>query len=809
MKAVQVLQELRFGARALLAQPAFSALVVLVLAAGLACVLFMLTLINGLLIRPLPFAGADNLFFAGWSVPEQNNEYAALRAPEFLQLRDRLPAGARAVGYYAATVNLGGGERPERYDGAVVSGDLFGLLGVAPALGRGFSDADRVVGAPLTVVLSDAIWRTRYHADPSILGKPVRANGRDATVIGVMPAEFSFPTHEVVWLPAQHDMATAEIEDRDGFFYEALVSVSRGDAPAIGARLDSIRLERAKSNPERYKPLRPVVKPAAERFVSRNDRSLLTIMLCAVVLVFIIACANAANLLLTRTLAKRQELAVRAALGAGRSRLVAHVLAQTLVLAVVAAAIGLIAAQLGSERLIEAMWSDDEGPPHWMRFGIDATIASATIALALFGALLSGLLPALRASRAELGTTLRDGGRGTGSGGFARVSRYLVMGEVALSCVLLISAGVMISAIVGLERADIGIHDTDNLLTARIALFPQQYPNEADRVRLFDRVTERVRAEPGVEDATIANVLPGNIGSGESIAPEGFVVGDAGFPWAEVGSVDDRFVGLYKVKLLEGRALDAHDTADSQRVALVDTDYVKRFVPEGSAIGKRVRIDPDDPKAPFTTIVGVIEALQLDDIDDPRRPTLLVPLRQVPQRYVSLAVRMHADPLAFAPRLNEIMGEIDPDTPLYWVRDYDAVARAAISGELLLSKMFAVFGAIALLLASAGLYGLIAFNVGARTREIGLRRALGAANGPLLASIVGQSGRQVAIGLAIGLALGVPFASLLVKALPGVSIDAASIAGVVVVLALTSVLAAALPAARALRVDPMQALRYE
>jgi putative ABC transport system permease protein len=319
-----------------------------------------------------------------------------------------------------------------------------------------------------------------------------------------------------------------------------------------------------------------------------------------------------------------------------------------------------------------------------------------------------------------------------------------------------------------------------------------------------------LRADPQVESATIANVLPGNIGGSEIIAPEGFVAGADGYPRAEFGSVDDNFLKTYQVRLLDGRDFDQRDTAEGLRVAIVDREFVAEYWPDGQALGKRFRVNPQDAGSPFIQVVGVIDAIQLDDIDDPRVPTILVPMRQVPERFVSLAVRTRGEPLAFSQRLVETMRGIAPDTPLYWLRDFDEVARLAVFSERLLAQLFSVFGAVAMVLAAAGLYGLIAFNVGARTREIGLRRALGAPTRQVLATVLGRSGWQVGIGLVLGVVMGIPFATLLVGQLPGIaSPDAKSVVPVVLILALTTAIAALVPARRAMRVDPMQALRYE
>jgi predicted permease len=533
-------------------------------------------------------------------------------------------------------------------------------------------------------------------------------------------------------------------------------------------------------------------------------------MLTAVVLVLLVACANATNLLLTRTLGRRQELAVRIALGASRTRLMLHLLAQSLLMTLLAVAIAIPLATAAANWTERSFRTSDDGPPQWMHFTLDANAIWMTLGVALFTALAAGLLPALRAGGDAMAGDLRDGTRSVTGGGFARVSRALVVGEVALSCALLIAVGTLVNGITALDKTDLGI-DPTGILTARVGIFEASYPTGADQVRLIERMTERLRSDPAVIDATAGTNVPGLDGSNREILADGEPVsGDKSLPQATYAAVDDRFFEAYGVHLLEGRLFDTRDTASTTPIAVVDRRFVERYGKEGSVVGRRFRLSPRQPDGPTVTVVGVVDSLWMDRPGDPWRPAVLVPLRQQPARFVSLAVRVKGDPGAFAPRLSALIREVDADTPAYWVRTYDEAIREATFSERLLAKVFAALGVIALVLAAAGLYGVMAFNVGQRTREIGVRRALGARSGNVLRDLVVRIGWQLGVGLVIGLGLGIPFARALSGALPSIETsDGLVISSSLIVLIAASVLAVIVPARRALRVDPMIALRHE
>jgi predicted permease len=798
--------EIKAAFRAVTSQPAFSALVVAVLGVGLACMMFMLVMINSFAIRPLPFPSPDELVHAGLATMHSGDGLDDLAGRDILALRRQLGNDADVAGVTQATVNLSDMEKPERFDGATATANLWRVLGVAPSIGRDFSAEDEKPGAPAVAMISWDIWQTRYGGDSSIVGRQVRVNSAPATIVGVMPRGFAYPYKEQVWLPAQLNAAKSKSID-DGFVVVIRRHAGFGDAALRGA-LDTWFANASREEPDRMRGLAIGMEPLKYLTVSRQTRGVLGIMLGAVALVLLVACANAANLLLTRTIGRRQELAVRVALGASRTRLVLHLLAQSLLLSLIAIALPLALVLVHWQQ--QSFMTAESGPPHWLNFDADATVIAMAIGAAIVTALATGILPALRAAGAAPSGALRDGSRSVAGGAFARVSRVLVVGEIALSCLLLIAVGTMVRGISKLDRLDLGI-DTNHLLTARVALFPSRYPTGAEQARLFEKLVDRVRADSDVVAAGAGTVLPARVSDMREVIADGTApTADHSAPNVRYGAVDDQFLAAYGIALQEGRFFDTRDTADGDRVAVVDRHFAERFGGADSIVGKRFRLDPNDASAPTVTVVGVISRLVLGSPSDPADPTLLVPMRQDPARIASLAVRTRGDAIAFAPRLAEIAREIDADTPLYWVRDYRTVIESVTYGERVVADWFGAFGLVALLLAGAGLYGVMAFSVGQRIREIGVRRALGAPDARVLRSLFARSLVQLGIGLALGLALGIPFARVLtgwLTAIPAGSVDVVLVALAVLVVA--ALLATAIPARRALRVDPIVALRYE
>lgn len=795
--------ELRTAARDLAARPGWSALVVAVLAAGLGSVLYVVALLDGIVLRPLPFPRPQQLYMAGIADGDDLDSVPQSDAAEIVR---RIGDAAQASTWSDGTVNLVDGERTRRHDGVFAGHDLFAVLGVKPLLGAGFGAADVQPNAALKVAIGEALWRSEYGADPGVIGRVVRANGEAATIVAVMPVGFSFPRVADVWVPDRRSATPQRHDDRP--VQLVLRAPSAAALPRVEAAIAGWLAQASVEEPDAFRADRPLVLSAHDYFVDAGTRAVLGVMLAATVLVLLVACGNAANLMLARQLGRRHELAVRTALGASRRRLAGGMFLHALLLSLLACAVALVLAHAAVGWTIDAFTRvGEEGPPAWMRFGVDGRVVAIALLAALATALLSALVPAWRIT-ASLSRVLGEGGRGGVGGLLARLGGALVTLEVAFSAVLLIGALAMVQLVQELATFELGVR-TERVLTARLGLFESQYPDAQARLRLFERLTEALRAEPEVEDATITTTVPGLMGPNEDLLPA--VAAPTETPF-EVGfaAIDPRFGSTWGTRLLEGRWIDTRDHAAAERVAVVDTKFVERHAGGRPALGQRFRVSPGESGDRTVTVVGVVEALTIEDVDDPPEGVVLVSLAQDTPAFASLALRVRGDPAAFQPRLAEVMRSIDPDTPLYWVRTWGEVESAANFGQHLLARIYGALGLIGLLLAVGGLYGVVGAQVAERTREIGVRRALGATPRGVLATVLGRSAGYTGIGLALGLALGVPFALALARSLQGaMTLDPAIWLLVALLLGATATAASLVPARRALRVDPMVALRHD
>lgn len=800
--------ELKTAMRAVFGKPAFSALVVAVLAGGLGCMLFILAVINGMVWKPLPFPNAEQIVAVGFTDPsDPDDNLDGMIDLDFLELQRRLSDQGSLAGYSTGTVNLSDDGRPERYSGGFVTANVFSHLGVSPVLGAGFQAIDDVPGAPLRAVISQTLWKQRYASDPAIIGRTIRANSANHEVVGVMPENFSFPSNEDIWLPMQLD-ATRDPGDAR-FVQPMLLAQGTIDYAAIAGKLDAWQVDRlAETGPEASQQV-PAAESLSYQFMDKTTRKLLNLMLVAVGLVLFIACANGANLMLSRTLARSGELAVRSALGASKMRMAMQIFLQCLILSLGATVVGLILGRFGVEWLNRVFLSGDGGAPNWMSMDFDGRMVLLALVVAVITAVATAIIPAMRAAGVGVAQVLRDGGRGSSGGWFARISRILVVMEVGLSCALLIMAASMVNLVQGLAQQDLGVQGR-GLMTARLGLFPNTYPTGADRFALYERISQELKETPGVVDVSLSTTLPGKQAGYTATQVEGQTSADGRRPTTRWGAVDNDFAQTWQLKLQQGRTFDTRDRADSEPVAIIDATYAARLFDGADPIGRRIELELESDVTTTHTVVGVSSALHLDDPGDDLMPAVLLPLAQQPDRFVTIAVRTAGEPLAFSQTLSEIMTKVDPDTPLYWLQDYEQVLYESTLGERVLAKMFSIFGIVALLLAVGGLYGVVSFAVSQRTRELGVRRALGAPDRRILRNVVGRSGIEVAIGMVVGLGLGLFMANMLGGILQeSAGIDGLSTLVVVLTLSIVACLAALIPARRALRVDPMVALRWD
>jgi putative ABC transport system permease protein len=801
-----IVHAFRHAGRRLLARPAYSALSIGVLGLGLGAMLFMLGLVNGLILQPMPFPDRDRLLAIGTEQPGDIG-IGRVRTSDYLLLQDALRSVDRFGVYAEATANISRDDDvpPRRYAGAMLSADAFELLGVTPMIGRGLAADDDRPGAPMTVLLSERVWREDFAADRGIVGRRLRVNSEAAEVIGVLPAGFAFPSRAEVWLPrrvqsgqewAGHGIARLAPESS--------LQQARTELEVLAERLGD-QLETHREN----QSLR--LKPLKRRFVTEMTQRVVLTMFAAGMLVMLLACANVASLQLAQSLTRRRELAVRSALGAARGRLLHELLAESLLLSLIASAIGLAIAHLGGNWLHAMFVANDAAPVYYVRFGVDLRMAGFGLLAAFSTTLLAGLLPALRASQPDLQATLRDGDKGSG-GGFARVARGLVVAEVALTVVLLVGAGMFARALDGILDADIGSGaDPRHVVTGRIGLAEQQYPTGMEQVRFFEQVVDRLRADPNVLSASAATALPGAMaGSTETVGALGEAEPATGWPTALAGSVDDHFAETYGLDLLAGRFFDPRDPADA-RSAVIDRRLAESLWPGREAVGQKLLYNPQrDELSEQLTVIGVVGTLQLEGANAAPRPTLLLSLRQYPARFATIAVRLRSDAESFAPQLAATVRAVDTETPVYALRSQQQAIEMGRIDAVVLTQVFSAVGLLALLLAAAGLYGVLAFAVEQRRREIGIRRAVGAGSTGIVYTVCRRLSLQVAAGLAIGVGIGIPWSALLENpALQTRGHDVTVFVTVLVLIVSVAALSTLAPLRRALRVDPIVVLRHE
>jgi len=804
--ALIVNTEFREAWNRLLARPGYTALSVLVLAVGLGATLFVVGAINTLILQPGPFAEPKSVYQFGEVDPDDPDELQGMPAGEVLKLIDGEEGLVHVGLYQEATINIADQASVVRYDGLLTNSGLFALLEVPAIAGRTLQPGDDQPGAPRVAVISYRLWHDRFGGAKDVIGKVVRINATDATIVGVMPDQFSYPAAQQVWYAGQFDPNTPR-DEQNGVTVMTRVSPN-ADLTAVRARLEAkwqdmqkgVRSDTRVPNSIDFLPVRYF-------FTSRHTRMILNLMMITSLGVLLLACANVAGLQAAQVVARGRELSVRAAIGASRGRLLFGILCESFILSLIAAAIGLVVAHYGGKAIAEVFAAADEPQPYWMTFGIDWRLALFGFAAALVATALAGLVPAWRASGSGVNAGLRDGAKGS-SAGTSRVGRALIVFQVALSCLLLVGAGAVWRDLDRLATKDLGIKTPPNeVLTARVAIFPNAFPTEAEQVRFFEKLGDTLRADPEVLNAAVSQALPGDLGGGTDYRLEGEdPQGDAHY--ANFSAVDDHFFATYGIQPISGRLLQASDTAEGQRVVVIDQLLADRHWPGQDAIGRQLLPAQGDEQP--VLIVGVIPPIQLTEVDDPPEGTVIMPLRQSPSRFNSLSIRARGSLASLSRRLPGIVRSVDADTPVYWVRPLNEAIDKGMVGQRVLAVIFGMFGITGLLLASAGIYGLLAQTVANRTREIGVRRAIGASGARVMRQISAGSLTRVGIGLFIGLGLGVPWSrQMTIEPDATWSLDPVMFLTVLVAILVSSALAIWVPARRALRVDPMTALRHD
>lgn len=813
-------RDFRYGLRMLARVPGHTVAAALALGLGIGLTTATFSIVYGVMIRGLPFDHSERLM----SLRTQNA--ARDRVDELVGVHDYLDWCKRQRSFEGlaalnnGTVTVSGDNHPERVNGATLTANTLGLLRVKPLLGRAFLPGEDRPGAAPVALVGYRLWKDHYNGDPRIVGRAVRINGRPTTVVGVMPEHFRFPFSEQLWTPQVLDPNKTERGKAEQLviFGRLRPGVPRERAQA---EIETIEKALAVEYPRTNAGWTASVQPYVDVYTDKDIRRMFLTMLGAVCAVLLIACINVAGLILSRAARRTREVAIRSALGAGRGQLMRQILLESLTLSVVGAVAGVALAWFALRFFNRAIVSQDL--PFWMRIALDRTALACTLGATVAAALVSGLLPAYQVSRTQLADVLKDEARGSTSLRLGWLSRAVVVAELALSCTLLVAAGVMVKSILRARTAAYGFEAT-HLLTARVPIFEANYPTPSDRGAFYQRVIDRLAERPDITAAAATTTLPSVPWGRDPFAVEGRAYPtENDYPTAHSDVVSAGLFATLGVRPLAGREFERQDNATSLPVVLINQALARKLWPRESPLGRRLRMVNSnagnggwvlgaDPRRhePWRTVIGVVPDVRLYGINDKMAEGLFLPLSQVGGIRVSLVVRTPRDPLSLVETVRAQVAAVDKDTPIYFVKSME---QAEVTDRLfndLFGTVFLVFGLAALLLAAVGIYGVIAFSVGRRTQEIGLRMALGARRTTVLRMLVRQGAGQLAVGLLLGL----PFAYAVSRFLAGVLYDVqpgdpAVFGGVVLTLSLVAMTACLLPAQKALEIEPIVALRQD
>lgn len=804
-----MIRALRVAARGLGRNKGLAALAVVTLALGIGSTTFMFSIVHGALYRGLPFPEGDRIMRVFSANRVEGWERGSVEYRDYLVMReDQTSFGDLAAGY-SGTVNVATAERAIRLDGAFLTANAFDVLRVQPALGRGFLAGDDDPGAPFVILLSHRTWQDELGGDPDILDRSLRVNGEPATVVGVMPPGFEFPEAQEAWVPMRRSATEERGTGVDVMVYGRLrPGVSR---EAAQAEMSAIAGRLAAEYPETNENLGANVLSFTD--MGSETTTILLTMLGAVTLILLVACTNVANLLLARTATRTREIAVRTAMGARRRRLIGQLVAEAGILAGLGAALGAGTAWVAMRWFRDTIAYTE--PPFWFVFTVDAPILAFTALAAAFAAVLSGVIPGVKATGGDIQVLLQDESRGSSSMRLGRLSRGLVVAEIALSVALLVVAGLMARGIIERRNLDLPF-PTESVFTARIGLFESEYPDPEARQLFYDDLLRDLQADPAIQAAALTNSLPGTGASTEPVALQGVgYAEDDELPRTRVAMVTPGFFETFEASVQRGRVIDERDTQTSTPVAVLNESFAADLFEGEDPIGQQVRLGAiDDEEGSWRTIVGVVPDLAMEGIyQEPGDVIrgLYVPLTQDDARFISIAVRPRAaEAMRITPTVRRAVQRLSPDTPLYWVWTLQETIDRNLWVVDVFGGIMITFGLIALVMAVAGLYGVTAFAVGRRTHEVGIRMAMGAAAKDVRMLILRQGAVQIAIGLVIGLGLAVGLAMLLQQILFRVEpLDPVVYTAITLILTTTALAASAIPAFRASRLDPARALRVE
>ncbi|MFL6530489.1 MAG: ADOP family duplicated permease [Chthoniobacterales bacterium] len=804
-------QDVRYGVRMLAKNPAFTAIAVLALALGIGANTAIFSVVNTILLRPLPYKNPDQLVVIWENATHLGFPKNTPSPANFLDWQQQATVFSGMAAFAEKSFNLTGVGEPERLDGRRVSANLFDLLGVKPIIGRTFVPEEDQPGTKVAL-LNESLWKRRFGSDPGVIGRALNLNGESYTVVGVLPRSVQLPAfgnwRDQVWVPLA--FPSEEAASRGDHFLEVIARMKPGvKLEQAKAEMQTITARLAQQYPEQNTRISSVVNPLHEEIVG-NMKPALLILLGAVAFVLLIACANVANLLLARAAVRQKEIALRLALGADRARLTKQLLVESVMLSVLGGVVGLVLAYVGL-RVLTGFIPQDLA--HADLITIDGKVLVFTLGIAIVTGLIFGLAPASQASHFNLNDTLKEGGRDSGAGVRGKKLRStLVIAEVAVSFILLIGAGLLINSFIHLRNLDPGFR-ADHLLGMNIDLSEVKYPDTARRVVFFDEVLRRVKPLPGVQSAAIAGNLP-LMYNGDSMP-----IGVEGIPDPPPDQHPDvifRAIGpgyfeTMGIALMRGRDFTDQDTLETDLKVVVSEKTAKHYWPNEDPIGKRLKNGSTTSEAPWRTVIGVVKDVRQNDFVAEPKMQMYFTYRQLKSLTANaLVVRTSVDPLSLSTAVRNAIWSVDKDQPVANIDSMEHIVAGAVARQRFSMLLLAVFAGLALVLAAVGIYGVMSYSVAQQTREIGIRIALGAKRSDVLKMTVIQGLRLVGMGLTIGLVVAFILTRVMATLLFGISAtDPFTFLSISLVLLAVALLASYIPALRATKVDPMIALRAQ
>jgi putative ABC transport system permease protein len=812
-----LLQDMRYGIRMLMKNPGFTIIAVVTLALGIGANTAIFSVVNAELLRPLPFRESGRIVSVATANSRMHTSNGSTSYPDFVDWRAQNQVFEKMAVYTDTTFTLTGQENSAHLEGASVSADTFDLLGVSPELGRTFQPEEDEPNHHVAII-SDRLWKQQFGGDPKIIGRVITLDNEGYTVIGVMPADFRYPLQrepEAIWstmspIRESSDDSSPITQQRGAHFLSCIARLRPGVTLAQAqAAMDVIASSLSKQYPDSNKYIGVHLSSEQERLTGAIRPALL-VMMIAVGLVLLIACVNVANLLLARATTRGREIAIRTAMGAARTRVVRQLLTESLLLAIFAGVLGTALAFWGSDVLVRL---SPENLPRVGEIRIDGWALAFTASLSLLTGILFGLAPALQSTHSNIVEALKEGALSTTAGRSRHGLRSsLVIVEMALALILLVSAGLLIRSLIRLQNVNPGF-DAHNVMTAALDLPDAKYP-DPKKVEFSRELISELQALPGVQSA--AGIFPLPMSGDEirtSFQIEGRPVAKSEEPRTSIRSATPNYFGTMRIPLLQGRDFTDRDDAARSLVVVVNQAFARQFFPGENPIGKHIRlgIPKYGDEKPLREIVGVVGNVKFEDLTAEWMPESYIPFAQL-QLFGSLTivVRSAKDPEGLAKPIASVVQSIDKDLPTYAPKTVEQYLNGTIAVPRFNTFLLAIFAALAMLLTAVGLYGVISYTVAQRTHEIGIRMALGAQPGDMLRLVVGQGMRLALLGVGLGLVAALGLTRFLSSLLFGVSsTDPVSFAVVVVMLFAVVLLACYIPARRAMRVDPMVALRYE